>query len=160
MIYFVVVESFLKIGYSKHPTKRLQQIRYGGSGNYPHQIAKVLLNARLIRQEAGTVEDEKAWHLRFASLLVPYCGREWFYVDEGVVNAIFYRTADDWLAFCIQQAEAQAELRRQQAVEIEEKRRAIRTEDAIREMERIWKNDAIRRAVSDPERFGDTRVSD
>ena len=73
IVYFIRCQQFVKIGISKNPAARLQQIRRGGGSHFPRLLD--VETSELIATEAGGFAREKELHARFAHLR--HTG-EWF----------------------------------------------------------------------------------
>lgn len=64
-VYFIQSGDFIKIGWSKHPEKRVDQIRRGGKATRPS--AGLVEDPTLLAYIPGTTKDESSLHARFAS---------------------------------------------------------------------------------------------
>lgn len=72
-VYFIRCQRFVKIGISKNPVTRLQQIRKGGGSHFPRLLD--VETSELVATERGGFEREKELHAEFAHLR--HTG-EWF----------------------------------------------------------------------------------
>jgi len=73
IVYFIRCQEFVKIGISKNPAARLQQIRRGGGSHFPRLLD--VEASELISTEPGGRNREHELHLRFKHLR--HTG-EWF----------------------------------------------------------------------------------
>lgn len=72
-VYFIRCQQFVKIGISKNPAARLQQIRRGGGSHFPRLLD--VETSELIATEPGGLERERELHKKFHKLR--HTG-EWF----------------------------------------------------------------------------------
>jgi hypothetical protein len=134
MVYFLHINGYMKVGYSENVARRVKGVR-DGHAEYPSAIKSLISKAELVHELHGSKTQEREWHSRLDCLRVPYCGREWFYVTDELVMAIREGLS---LEPIIERARLDAEPRRALDDAEEKRLNAIRTELAIRDMERTW----------------------
>lgn len=72
-VYFIRCQQYVKIGISKNPATRLQQIRRGGGSHFPRLLD--VETSELITTEPGGLDRERELHAKFSHLR--HTG-EWF----------------------------------------------------------------------------------